>query len=61
VLAALRRLRDAWRESGRRYREALDEEAVDEYFRGREEAEADVDEPLREPDEHLRRRRARRC
>ena len=55
-----RRVRDAWRESTRRYQAALDEEAVDEYFRGREEREEDAEDPLREPDAHLRRRRSRR-
>ena len=61
MLARLwRRVRDAWRESGRRYRAVLDEETVDEYFRGREEADSDVADPLREPDEHLRRRRRAR-
>ena len=55
-----RRVRDAWRESTRRYQAALDEEAVDEYFRGREEPDEDEGDPLREPDAHLRRRRRRR-
>ena len=55
-----RRVRDAWRESTRRYQAALDEEAVDEYFRGREEPDEDTADPLLEPDEHRRRRRRRR-
>ena len=55
-----RRVRGAWRESRLRYERALDEEAVDEYFRGREEPDEDEGDPLREPDAHLRPRRARR-
>jgi hypothetical protein len=55
-----RRVRDAWRESERRYQAALDEEAVEGVLRGREETEAETGDPLREPDAHLRRRRRRR-
>ena len=55
-----RRVRGAWRESRLRYERALDEEAVDEYFRGREASDEDADDPLREPDAHLRRRRRRK-
>ena len=61
LLRLWRRVRDAWRESTRRYQAALDEEAVDEYFRGREEPDEDEGDPLREPDAHLRRRRRRRA
>lgn len=59
VVRLWRRMREGWRESRRRYERALDEEAVDEYFRGREEQDEDAGDPLREPDAHLRRRRRR--